>query len=317
MTETGPRGRGTDASLAAPEPAVDAEELVLVRLKHPGRWIAGAIAVLLTGGVVWSLLTNPNLEIETIGHYLFQPYILRGIGMTLWLTLVSMVLGVALAVLIAIMRLSENPVLTSVSWGFTWFFRGTPLLVQIIFWGFLGALYPRIVLGIPFTDIVFFDQATSVVIPATIAAIIALTLNEAAYASEIVRAGLMSVDNGQGEAAAALGLTKRQAMRTIVLPQAMRIIIPPMGNQTISMLKATSLVAIVGGQELLTAVQSVYSQNFKTIPLLAVAAIWYLVLVSVLSVGQHFLEKRYGRGATRSSKRPLAQRLLATERTPR
>ncbi|MGB4137772.1 MAG: amino acid ABC transporter permease, partial [Microbacterium sp.] len=282
---------------------------------HWGRWIGGVVALLAAAAIVGSLLTNPNLEVETIGSYLFRPSILRGVGMTLFLTAISMVLGVALAVLIAVMRLSENPVLRVIASVYAWFFRGTPLLVQIIFWGFLGALYARITIGVPFTDIVFFDEATSTVIPATVAAIIALTLNEAAYASEIVRAGLLAVDTGQSEASTALGLTRAQTMRTVVLPQAMRIIVPPMGNQTISMLKATSLVAIVGGQELLTAVQSVYAQNFKTIPLLAVAALWYLALVSVLSIGQHFLEKRYGRGAVRQGTRSLGQRLLKAERS--
>jgi len=287
--------------------------LKVVPLKHWGRWIGGTFALLAAAGIVGSLITNPNLDVGTIIEYMFRPEIFKGIGMTLFLTVVSMVLGVALAILIAVMRLSENPVLRTISSAYTWFFRGTPLLVQIIFWGFLGALYARITIGIPFTNIVFFDEATSAVIPATVAAIIALTLNEAAYASEIVRAGLLSVDTGQAEASTALGLTHGQTMRTIVLPQAMKIIIPPMGNQTISMLKATSLVAIVGGQELLTAVQTIYAQNFRTIPLLAVAALWYLAMVTVLSIGQHFLERHYGRSATRNGVRTVAQRLVRSE----
>lgn len=289
--------------------------LKVVPLRHWGRWVGGIVALAAVVGIIGSLITNPNLDVGTIMEYMFRPEILKGIGMTLFLTVVSMVLGVALAILVAVMRLSENPVLRVVSSGYTWFFRGTPLLVQIIFWGFLGALYSRVTIGIPFTDIVFFDEPTSAVIPATVAAIIALTLNEAAYASEIVRAGLLSVDTGQGEASTALGLTRGQTMRTIVLPQAMRIIIPPMGNQTISMLKATSLVAIVGGQELLTAVQTVYAQNFRTIPLLAVAALWYLAMVSVLSVGQYFLERHYGRSATRKGVRTVSQRLVRSERS--
>ncbi|GGT17355.1 amino acid ABC transporter permease [Nonomuraea spiralis] len=285
-------------------------------LRHPWRYLSGLVVLVALGLVIWSLFTNPNLDVATIGHYLFEPYIIKGVGVTLMLTVVSMVLGVALSVLLAVMRLSENRVLSGVAWLYIWFFRGTPLLVQIIFWGFLGALYPRVVIGIPFTDITFYEQVTSVLIPATVAAIIALTLNEAAYNAEIVRAGLISVDVGQSEAAAALGLSGRQAMRTIVLPQAMRVIVPPLGNQTISMLKATSLVAIVGGQELLTAVQSIYSNNFKVMPLLAVAAIWYLALVSVLSVGQHFLERRYGKAGVAPARPGLLRRLFVSEGGP-
>lgn len=285
--------------------ADDSDELELVPLRHPGRWVLAGVLGLATVSLLVSLLRNPNLEIDTIGEYLFKPYVLRGVGVTLLLTLVAMVLGTLGAVLVAVMRLSENPVLSGVAWAYTWFFRGTPLLVQIIFWGFLGALYPRLEFGIPFTDLHVFSRDTSSVISGTTAAILALTLNEAAYAAEIVRAGLLAVDDGQSEAASALGLTGRQTTRTVVLPQAMRVIVPPMGNETITMLKSTSLVAVVGGKELLTAVQSVYAQNFKTIPLLVVAALWYLALVSVLSVGQNVLERRFGRGTNRSS-RPSA-----------
>lgn len=281
--------------------ATSDDDLTLVPLRHTGRWLAAVLVVLVAGGLLWSLVHNPNLDVGTIREYLFKPYVLRGVGVTLMLTAVSMVLGTLGAVVVAVMRLSANPVLVWVAWVFTWFFRGTPLLVQIIFWGFLGALYQKLTFGIPFTHIVFFEGQTSSVISGTTAAILALSLNEAAYAAEVVRAGIMAVDNGQTEAAHALGLTGGQTMRTVVLPQAMRVIVPPMGNETITMLKSTSLVAVVGGKELLTAVQTVYAQNFKTIPLLVVAALWYLALVSVFSVGQYFLERRYGRGTATTS----------------
>ena len=284
------------ASAAATE-----DDLSVVPLRHGGRWLAAVVLVALALSLLVSLLRNPNLDLPTVGQYLFQPYILRGVGVTLLLTVVAMVLGTIGAVVVAVMRLSSNPVLSTLAWAYTWFFRGTPLLVQIIFWGFLGALYPRLVFGIPFTGITFFDQETSAVITGTTAAILALTLNEAAYAAEVVRSGILSVDSGQAEASSALGLTSAQTMRTVVLPQAMRVIVPPMGNETITMLKSTSLVAVVGGKELLTAVQAVYGQNFKTIPLLLVAALWYLAMVSVLSLGQYFLERRFGRGVAGTS----------------
>jgi polar amino acid transport system permease protein len=187
-------------------------------------------------------------------------------------------------------------VLRGVSWLFVWVFRGTPLLVQIIFFGFLGALFPTITLGIPFTDVVLFSQPTSAVISGTTAAVLALSLNEMAYAAEVVRGGILGVDPGQDEAARAIGMTPGMAMRRVVLPQAMRTIIPPMGNETITMLKSTALVSVIAGRDLMTAVQTVYQQNYKVIPLLVVAAIWYLALVSLLSVGQFFLERRFGRG---------------------
>ena len=221
---------------------------------------------------------------------------LQGVLVTLWLTAVAMVLGLAGGAVLAVMRLSPNPVLRGVSWLFVWVFRGTPLLVQIIFFGFLGALFPTITLAVPFTGTVLFSQPTSVVISGTTAAVLALSLNEMAYAAEVVRGGILGVDRGQDEAARAIGMTSGLSMRRIVLPQAMRTIIPPMGNETITMLKSTALVSVIAGRDLMTAVQTVYQQNYKVIPLLAVAAIWYLALVSLLSVGQFFLERRFGRG---------------------
>lgn len=279
------------------QPWIDIVNDKVIPQRHVGRWIAGVVVAFSGFLLIKSLLTNPSLEVGIIGEYLFQPYIIKGVGMTLVLTIVSWTLGTLLAIALAVMRLSKNPVLASISWAYTWFFRGTPTLVQIIFWGFLGSLYPKIVLKIPFVDWTLVDVPTASVLSATVAAIVALTLNEAAYNAEIVRGGILSVDRGQNEASTALGLTAWQSMKTIVLPQSMRAIIPPMGNQFIALLKMTSLVSVVGGKELLTAAQNVYSQTFKTIPLLAVAALWYLALVSVLSIGQYFLEKKFGKGA--------------------
>jgi polar amino acid transport system permease protein len=273
-----------------------AAELEAVPLRHWGRWVAAGIVALFAASFLLSLARNPNLEWDVVRDYLFRDFVIKGVGITLMLTVVAMVIGTVGGIVVAVMRLSSNPVLRLLSWFYTWFFRGTPLLVQIIFWGFLAALYQQIEIGVPFTDITFASYDTNAVVGPMTAAILALSLNEVAYAAEIVRGGIASVDEGQDDAASALGMTKGQAMRTITLPQAMRVIVPPMGNETVTMLKSTALVSVIGGRDLLTAVQSVYAQNYKVIPLLVVAVIWYLALTSVLSLGQYFLEKKYGKG---------------------
>ena len=273
-----------------------AADLEAVPLRHWGRWAAAAVVLYVTAAFAWSLARNPNLEWDVVADYLFEDFVVRGVGITLMLTVVAMGIGTVGGIVVAVMRLSSNPVLRGLSWFYTWFFRGTPLLVQIIFWGFLAALYQQIEIGIPFTDVTFASFDTNAVVGPTTAAILALSLNEVAYAAEIVRGGIASVDGGQDDAASALGMTRSQAMRTITLPQAMRVIVPPMGNETVTMLKSTALVSVIGGKDLLTAVQSVYAQNYQVIPLLVVAVIWYLALTSVLSVGQYFVERRYGKG---------------------
>ncbi|MEU7823152.1 amino acid ABC transporter permease [Catellatospora sp. NPDC049111] len=267
-----------------------------VPVRHHGRWIAAAVVLLLAYQVGSALLSSPNLEPHTIGEYLFKDFVLEGVRTTLLLTVIAMLLGTAGGVLLAVMRLSANPVLRVSAAAFVWFFRGTPLLVQIVFFGFLGALLPRLTITIPFTGIAVFDQPTNAVMVGIVPAVLALSLNEMAYAAEIVRAGILAVDKGQTEAAHALGMKPGLTMRRIILPQAMRVIAPPMGNEVITMLKSTALVSVIAGRDLMTAVQTVYAQNYKVIPLLAVAAIWYLALVSVLSVVQWFVERRFGRG---------------------
>ncbi|GHJ43698.1 polar amino acid ABC transporter permease [Catellatospora sp. TT07R-123] len=267
-----------------------------VPVRHYGRWIAAAAVLALAYLYATTVLASPNLEPHTIGAYLFKDFVLDGVRTTLLLTALSMAFGVAGGVLLAVMRLSDNPVLRAVAAAFVWFFRGTPLLVQIVFFGFLGALLPRLTLSVPFTGIVLFDQPTNAVMVGIVPAVLALSFNEMAYAAEIVRAGILSVDPGQTEAAYALGMSPALSMRRIVLPQAMRVIAPPMGNEVITMLKSTSLVSVIAGRDLMTAVQTVYAQNYKVIPLLCVAAIWYLALVSALSVVQWFVERRFGRG---------------------
>lgn len=274
----------------------DSAHQKVVRKKHWGRHISAVITAIILGGILFSLFTNPNLEWDIVLHYIWDPRILDGVGVTLILSAVSMVIGVVGAVILAIMRISDNRLLRVVSSLYIWFFRGTPLLVQIIFWGFLGALYPVISLGIIGTDITLFSFQTNVLIGPFVAALLALSLNEAAYSSEVVRSGLLSVDVGQREAASSLGMSPMMTMRLIVLPQAIRIILPPMGNQTITMLKMTSLVSVIAGTDLLTNIQSIYSQTFEIMPLLVVASLWYLFLTSLLSIGQHFIERKYGQG---------------------
>ncbi|WP_089155907.1 amino acid ABC transporter permease [Micromonospora sp. NBS 11-29] len=275
----------------------------VVPVRHYGRWLTALVVAGLAALFLRALLSSPNLEPGTVAHYLFQDYVLDGVVTTLWLTLLAMLLGTAGGILLAVLRLSDNPVLRGVSWTFIWIFRGTPLLVQIIFFGFLGALFPRITLTVPFTDTVLFDRPTSVVVTGTVAAVLALSLNEMAYAAEVIRGGILAVDDGQTEAAAALGMSPTLTLRRVVLPQAMRVIIPPMGNETITMLKSTALVSIIAGRDLMTAVQTVYQNNYKVIPLLMVAAIWYLALVSLLSAGQWLVERRFGRGFARGGVR--------------
>jgi polar amino acid transport system permease protein len=299
-------GRPTLEAVSPP-----AARLEAVPVRHPGRWVAAAIVGVVAVSVVVSLAKNPNLDWGTVRTYLFSDLVLSGLWTTIWLTVAAMAVGVVGGVAVAVMRLSANPVLRVVSGGFVWVFRGTPVLVQLIFWGFLGAFYPTTTIGIPFTDVVFFTGRTSDLVPATVAALLALGLNEMAYASEIIRAGIQSVDTGQVEAAHSLGMTSGRTMRRIVLPQAMRVIIPPMGNETITMLKTTALVSVISGHDLMSNVQAAYAQNFKVIPLLVVASLWYLALTTLLSVPQGWLERRFGRGVAGSGPRGALGRLVS------
>jgi polar amino acid transport system permease protein len=275
---------------AGPAPPIKA-----VPVRHPGRWVGVAVIAVLVAMLVHSFLTNPNFQWDVVGEYLFSDPVLRGLRNTLVLTVLAMAIGIVGGVLLAVMRLSPNPVLAGAAAVYIWLFRGTPVITQLIFWNFLAALYPRLGLGIPFGP-TFVSVDTNAVISVFAASLLGLGLNEAAYMAEIVRGGIQSVDPGQSEAAGALGLSRTQTLRRIVLPQAMRVIVPPTGNETISMLKTTSLVVVIAYFELTVAVQTIYSRTFQTIPLLIVAALWYLALTSVLSIGQMFIERRFGRG---------------------
>jgi polar amino acid transport system permease protein len=292
------------------------EAIRAVPVRHPGRWIAAAIVVVVAVAIVHSIATNPRFEWSVVGEYLFDERILEGVRVTIELTVIAMGIGIALGVVLAVMRLSMNPLVSGGSWFYIWFFRGTPVLVQLLFWYNIAALYPKVDLGIPFGPALIHADANSLITPFT-AAILGLGLNEGAYMAEIVRAGIISVPEGQSDAAKSLGMTRLQTMRRIVLPQAMRVIIPPTGNETISMLKTSSLASVIVVTELLYASQLIYSVNFKTIQLLIVASFWYIVLTSILYVGQFYLERHYGRGAARGLARTPLQRVRSGLRSLR
>ncbi len=302
--------------MGAPDvsPVREPEQITAVPVRHPGRWVAAGVLAVLATMAVWSLITNERFRWDVVGEYLFFPAVLEGLGQTVLLTALAMLIGVVGGVLLAVMRLSPNPVLAGVAAVYIWLFRGTPLIAQLLFWNFLAAVYPRLSLGVPFgPEFVSFD--TNQLITLFTACLLGLGLNEAAYMAEIVRGGIQSVEHGQHEAAGALGMSRTQTLRRIVLPQAMRVIIPPTGNETINMLKTSALVVVIGYAELLTTVQRIYSTNFQTIPLLIVAAIWYLALTSLLSIGQSYIERYYGRGITPGGSSTLRARLFFGSRT--
>jgi polar amino acid transport system permease protein len=283
-------------------------EIQAVPVRHPGRWIAAGIVAVLVAALARSVATNPRFEWGVVGRYLFSSRIFDGLVVTLELTVVSMAIGIALGVLLALMRLSQSALVSGASWVYIWLLRGTPVLVQILLWYNVAALYPTVDLGIPFGPSFVHLDANTLITP-FVAGMLALGLNEGAYMSEIVRAGIISVDEGQTDAAQALGMTRLQTMRRIILPQAMRVIIPPTGNETISMLKTTSLVSFITVVDLLYAAQLIYSVNYKTIQLLIVASIWYLVVTSLLSIGQYYIERYFGRGSARETAPTLLQRI--------
>ena len=294
------------------EPAAP-EEIQAIPVRHPGRWVAVAILVLLGIAFGNSVASNSRFQWGIIRHYLFDDRILRGVVVTIELTVAAMAIGIALGVVLAVMRLSPNPIIASVSWVYIWFVRGVPVLVQILLLYNIAALYPRFSLGIPFGP-TFAHFTSSALITPFVAGMLALGLNEGAYMAEIVRAGIVSVSEGQTEAAQSLGMTRLLTMRRIVLPQAMRVIIPPTGNETISMLKTTSLVSVIAlsPPELLYASQLIYSVNYRVIQLLLVACIWYLVLTTIATIGQYYVERHYARGAARELPETPLQRLRRT-----
>jgi polar amino acid transport system permease protein len=281
MTDTAPTRSA--ASIEAP-----AKPQVVVPARQTVSWIVAAILVLAVVGLAYLVVTGGGVQWAEIPPYIFEPTILAGVQLTLVFTILSMILALFGGMILAVLRMSHNPVLTNFSRLYIWFFRGTPLLVQIIFWFNIQLFIPRIAIG-PI------DIEMNSIISAFTAALLALSLNESAYMAEIIRGGLLAVDKGQSEAATALGFTPAQTLRKVVLPQALRVTVPPIGNQTISMLKTTSLVSVVAAQDLLTRVQNIYARNFLIIELLIVASLWYLVLTSIASALQYLIERRLSR----------------------
>jgi len=278
------------------------DELLAARVARPrrtGQWLAAAVAAVLLAMLVHTVLTNPRFQWEVVGQYFASTAILRGLVLTLWLTAAVMICGYLLGTALAAMRLSHNMVLRSVSFGYVWLVRSIPPLVLLLFWYELASLYPRLSLGVPFGP-EFLTVRTAHLFTGIVAAFVALTLDVAAFSAEIIRGGLLAVPAGQTEAAQALGLGRWRIFRRVVLPQAMPAIVPASGNMLISMLKATSIVSVIAVQDLLYSAQLIYNQNFQVIPLLLVATLWYVLLTTILSIGQYYVERYYGRGTRRS-----------------
>jgi polar amino acid transport system permease protein len=291
--------------MTAPATTSPREAPVIVPVRHPGRVVGGVVVLLLLVGLFYRLGTLSTIHYGSITKYLFQGSITGGVLRTVELAVLSQLIGIVLGTLLATMRLSHNPVLSSVSWLYIWFFRGTPLVVQILFWfnGVPQIVGPTVHLG------PFYSGSTTALLTVFVAATLALALNEAAYMAEVVRAGILAVDEGQTEAAQALGMTGGMTLRRIVLPQAMRVIIPPTGNEFISMLKNTSLIVVIGQTELLGRTTGIYSQSGEVFELLVMASIWYLALTSLAYVGQYYLERRFARGSVRDLPPTPLQRL--------
>lgn len=265
-----------------------------------GRWLLWAFVLIVAANFAWIVAHNENFGWPIVMQWFTADSILKGLSVTLGLTVVAMLIGTAIGLVLAIARMSQDTLFRSLAGLFIWFFRGTPLLVQLIFWYNLSTLFPEISLSIPFGPTLVSWNTNDIITPMT-AAIAGLSLNEAAYMAEIIRGGLLSVDKGQVEATDAFGMTRARALRRVIIPQAMRSIIPPTGNQLISMIKATSLVSVIAMADLLYSVQAVYNRTFEVIPMLMVAVIWYLIITSILNVGQGFIERYYARGERGSS----------------
>lgn len=290
----------TDAARATPDPFDDIRALTLVKPRHYGRWLTAA-AILIVLALIVKAFAEGQIAWHIVGRFLTVPAILYGLVNTIIMTFAAMALGITLGVLFAIMYMSPNPVLKSVAVFYIWFFRGTPLILQLLIWFNLALVFPRI--GIP--D-VWSIRMVDVMTP-WVATLLGLGINQGAYTAEVVRGGILSVDAGQTEAAQAIGMTRLTALRRIVLPQAMRVIIPPVGNEVVSMVKLTSIASVINFSEILRNAQTIYYANNYVIELLFVAAIWYLAVVTVLSIGQHFLERYFAKGQKGSGAAPTVE----------
>ena len=278
---------------------VDPASLTVIKARHPWRWVGAAIGLILLAQFVNGLITNPGWDWPTFARYITAPVVLQAVWLTIQLTLYGTVLGFALGIAIAAGRLSKNPVLQTISWTYVWAFRSIPLIVQLLFWFNIAYLYQSVSIGVPFgPSFVTFDVNST--ISGIAAAVIGLGLHQAAYSAEIIRAGILSVDAGQLEAAAALGIPRRRQFFKIVLPQAMRGILPNAANEVISLFKGTSIVSTMAIAELFYQVQVIYGRNGRVVPLLMVATIWYILMTTVLSIVQYYVERHYAKGAVRT-----------------
>jgi polar amino acid transport system permease protein len=309
MTET-----ATRPAERVPPPTIKA-----VPVRHPGRWVAIAAIALLVAMFAHMLVTNDAFQWRFMFDNMFRPPVIEGVRTSLLLTILAMIIGLALGIVIAVMRLSPNPVLSGAAWVYTWFFRAVPRIVLLVLFGNLGILYARYEFGLPFDrqigslfgvdlDGRLFGLDARTVVTGFVAALLGLALSEGAYMAEIVRAGIQAVDPGQQEAAQACGMGRGVTLRRIVLPQAMRVIVPPTGNETIAMLKDTSLVAFVPvTNELFFQLQAIGARTFRIFPMLVAACLWYLAMTSVLMVGQFFLERYFSRGFGTSERQTRAR----------
>lgn len=292
------------------------ERIVVVPLRHTGRWLTAAVVTLFIAWVIYLFASSPNIDYRVVARFQFAGAILSGLELTIVYAILAEAIGIVLGIVAALMRLSANPVLVAINLGYTWLFRGVPILVQILLWYNIALVLPTLGIHIPFTSVGFSVSTNSVVTP-FVAGVVALSLNEGAYMAEIVRGGISSIDPGQAEAAQTVGLTPLQCMRHVIMPQALRVIIPPTGNDFISMLKTTSLVSVISGAELLTQAERIYSTNFRTVELLFVASVWYLVLTTIATVGQYYLERHFARGSRNSGSSGLRKAVLGNLRVGR
>lgn len=294
----------SDAPPPRPAGPAGPEAIKAVPVRHYGRYVSAVVALALLATIVYAF-SQGKINWGAVPDYFFDDRILRGVGQTMLLTVLSMAIGVVGGIVLAVMRLSKNPVTSSIAWSYIWFFRGTPVLVQLMVWFNLGLVFEYINLG-P----IYKDYWASFMTP-FLTALLGLGLNEAAYMAEICRAGLLSVDEGQTEASHALGMSHAKTLRRVVIPQAMRVIVPPTGNEVINMLKTTSLVATVQFYELLRYAQDIGQTSGAPVEMLFLAAAWYLLMTSVLSIGQYYLERHYARGSLRTLPQTPLQRIRA------
>ncbi|MGN7862504.1 amino acid ABC transporter permease [Microbacterium sp. 22303] len=300
-----PLGRSVDHEPSRPEDRtrtrVDISAVPVVHTRHWWRWTFAALILFVVAQFGWSLVTNSRYEWGTFAEYFFSGPVLIGIGYTLAITAVSAIVGFVLGTIIALGRLSKSPLLSSAAWAYIWFFRSVPLVVQIIVWYNLGYLYPKLGLGTPFTtDFWIVEFPTVQLVSAFAAAILGLGLHQAAYSAEIIRGGLLSVDQGQSEAAAALGIPAGRRLFRIILPQAARSIVPNATNEVIGLVKGASVVFVIAIPELFYAVQVIYNRNSRVIPLLLVAVVWYTIITTILSIAQFYIERHFARGSARA-----------------